>query len=133
MQTTKRLDIRHAIWRYVRPPTGRPARRVVGGLCLIVGLSRLGLFAFAAETHVPASVYGWLLICAAVTLWATAYCRLSISGRAASAFGLAVLGSLAIDIFVHGTPGSELSGMILAFLAYVILGETVSTRDDNQQ
>lgn len=123
-------NMREMIWRYLRPPMGRPARRMVGGLCLIVGLSRIGLLSFAASTAVPAPVYGWLLIVLAAMLWATAYSRLSIMGRIVSVFGFAILTALAVDVFISASFGSEISGMILAYLAYIMLGETVSNRVD---
>ena len=118
------------IWRHLRPPTGRPARRTVGGICLITGLGRIGLLSFAAETTVPAPIYGGLLLAITVLLWATVYNRLSVWGRMVSVVSFALLTALAVDVFTHSSLGSETSGLILSYLAYIMLGETVSNRVD---
>lgn len=117
------------IWRFLRPPTGRPARRVVGAICLIIGIARMGLISYAAETIIPSRFYGWLFLVLAVLIWATSYCRLSIIGRSVSILGFAMLAALATDIFIHSSPGNAMSGLILTYLAYVMLGEIVSQHD----
>lgn len=114
----KLLDL---VWLWIHPPHGVEPRRVVVGMSVVMGLSRLGFFSHAVHLHIASPwTYGSLFILLALGLALTTYrWRLAWPGRLIAVYGCvlwAVAGYDALDT-------SILSALVNWMMALILLGE----------
>lgn len=85
-------------------------RTLLGGVLLIIGGGRLGLFSYSSPTTLPGTVYGVLMLTGGVALWLTARWRSQWQGRVAALYGAALCFGFGFDLLMtHGSMTSILT------------------------
>lgn len=106
-----------------------PARRVVAGALIVLGLGRLGLWTYATGTVVDDHLYGVVLLILAGALLATGRRRaFTWYGRTVAALTAGVLAGLAYDLwYLAGHVNTSV--MIVVWLTIVLIFESAARYD----
>ena len=112
-------------WHVAQPWHGSGARKGIAGIMLIMALGRLGLYRSATLADaLTAEQYGTLLLGLGLALWGTQRVRLRLGGRLVAALSAVLLAGMAWDVGAWGV-----TALLEAWLAYGLLGETLSEHD----
>jgi hypothetical protein len=113
------------VWAKIRPPIGPGVRRFIGGIMLIMGLGRLGLYRSQplANALTP-SEYGVLLVVLGALLCINGRFRLSIGGRIVGGLGAILMAGMAWDVNALGV-----TALLEGWMAAALLRETFTSHD----